>query len=326
MERFVFVAAIVIAVIFGIKALVGDGDYGIHIGEGMGTAEIVSTDPGRLEPQTFAGQTLRVRHLVGRVVVTPEDRSDFLIEIASPGGVPMPTVEAEGDVVTIDGRLRGRIRSCQDDGTATLDGYDPITSDNLPTVTIRAPRALVMDRGGAGTTEIAAAESVNLDMLGCGAATIGEVAGALELDMAGAGQVNAGGAQTLNVNSVGAGDINVGAVREYAQINLGGAGDVTIASLTGQLNVDSVGAGEIVVQGGAVTVAEIDTAGAGGVEIAAPVQMLNVSMVGSGDVDVANTVGDIDADIAGVGTVSARAVTGTITKNVVGPGDVRVGE
>lgn len=33
MERFVFVAAIVIAVIFGIKALVGDGDYGIHIGE-----------------------------------------------------------------------------------------------------------------------------------------------------------------------------------------------------------------------------------------------------------------------------------------------------
>lgn len=327
MERFVFVVAIVIAVFFGIKAMVGDHDWGIHIEtDGAGTAEIASTTGGSLAPQTFAGSSLRVRHAVARVVVTPEDRTDFQIEITSPGGVPMPTVEVNGDRVTVDGHLRGRISNCREDGTADLRGYDPITVDNLPTITIRAPRALVMERGGAGTTEIAAAESVNFDLVGCGAAQVGDVSGALELDIAGSGTVTAGAARTLNVDMAGAGDVTVGAVSEYAQIDIGGAGDVTIASLTGQLNADSAGAGNIAIQGGAITVAEIDMAGSGDIDIAAPVQTLNVSMVGSGDVDVANAVGDIDADIAGVGVVSARSVTGTITKDVMGPGDVRVGQ
>lgn len=327
MERFVFVTAIVIAVFFGIKALVGDQDWGIHIeGDGGGTAEIASTEGASLAPEVFAGSALRVRHAVARVVVTPEDRADFEIEIVSPGGVPMPTVEVNGDQVTIDGHLRGRISNCRDDGTADLRGYEPITPDNLPTITIRAPRALVMERGGAGITEIATAESVNFDLVGCGAANIADVSGALEVDMAGSGAIIAGAARTLNLDMAGAGSVTIGAVGEYAQVDIGGAGDVTIASLTGQLNADSAGAGNIAIQGGAITVAEIDMAGAGDINIAAPVQTLNVSMVGSGDVDIANTVGDIDADIAGVGVVSAQAVTGTITKDVMGPGDVRVGQ
>jgi hypothetical protein len=327
MERFVFVVAIVIAVFFGIKALVGDHDWGIHIeGDGGGTAEITSTEAGRLEPEVFAGSSLRVRHTVARVVVTPEDRADIQIEITSPGGVPMPTVELDGDQVTINGHLRGRISNCRQDGTADLRGYDAITPDNLPIINIRAPRALVMERGGAGTTEIAAAESVNFDLMGCGSAIIADVAGELELDMAGSGTVTTGAARTLNLDMAGAGDVTIGAIGEYAQIDMAGAGDVTLASLTGSLNADSSGAGNITIQGGAISVAEVDMAGAGDVNIAAPVQTLNVSMVGAGDLDVANTVGDIDADIAGVGVVSARAVTGTITKDVMGPGDVRVGQ
>ena len=326
MERFVFVAAIVIATIFGIKALVGDTDYGIRIGDGMGTAEITSTEAGRLESQAFAGETIRVRHAVARVVVTPEDRADFLVEIVSPGGVPMPSVTAEEGLVTIDGHLRGRISNCREDGTADLDGYEAITPENLPTITIRAPRALVMERGGAGLTEIAAAESVNFDLAGCSSATIADVAGPLEIDLAGSGRVNTGAAQTLNADVAGSGNLSAGAVRERADIDIAGSATVTIASLTGQFSADAAGSGSVAVQGGAVSVAEIDVAGSGDVEIAAPVQTLNASIVGSGDISVTNTIGDIDAEIAGSGSVNAHAVTGRISKEVFGSGDVRVGQ
>lgn len=332
MERFVFVAAIAIAIIFGIGALAGPhfsfhGDWDDEEGF-RGTAEIVAVAPGAMAAQSYEGNDLRLRHLAAIVTITPEDRADFSVEIDnSAGKLPMPTVASEGGRVVIDGRLRGRVRDCDEGGGAAVRGYGEGRFDatDLPRITIRAPRTLRVDRSGAGTTEIGPTQALNLDVSGCSLTTAGDVAETAELDIAGSGDVRIGAAQGLNADIAGSADVTVAAVSGSAEIDIAGSGSATLASLTGSLNADSAGSGSIEVQGGAVTTAEIDLAGSGDVTIAAPVQSLNVSIVGSGDVDVAGVVGDLEAEIAGSGGVSAQSVTGAVRQEVWGSGEVSVG-
>jgi hypothetical protein len=330
MERFVFVAAIVVAVIFGLGAMFGGSNFFHFDGDdwhadARGTAELVAVAPGRMEAETFPGSSLRFKAVAATIVITPEDRTDYLIEIDNtPGQAPMPTVSASDGRVTIDGQLRGRISNCNDGG-ASLRGYGEFAADQLPRITIRAPRTLSIDRSGAGALEIGAADSLDLDFSSCGSATIGDLTGDLNVDLAGSGAIRAGAAHSLNADVAGSGELSVGAVAEGADIDIAGSGTVTIASLNGDLSADGAGSGNLVVQGGAVNDAKIDLAGSGDVDIAATVQRLEASIVGSGDIDVTAQVGDIDADIAGSGSVSARSVTGSIHREVWGSGEVHVG-
>ncbi|MGD9982008.1 MAG: DUF2807 domain-containing protein [Hyphomonadaceae bacterium] len=334
MERFVFVAAIAIAIIFGVGAVFGGANWAnFHVdiddGDGIrGTSEIVAVAPGTMAAQSFAGSQLRLRHMAAVVTIIPEDRTDFAVEIDnSAGKLPMPTVAADGGRVLIDGQLRGRVRDCDEDGGASVRGYGEghFAATDMPRITIRAPRALHVDRSGAGTTEIGATQELSLDVSGCSSTTAGDVAGRLEMDVAGSGNVRAGSAHGLNADVAGSADVTVGAVSGDAEVDIAGSGSVTMASLTGGLSADGAGSGSVSVQGGAVTDAEIDLAGSGDVTIAAPVERLNVSIVGSGDVDVNGTVGDIEAEIAGSGSVTAQAVTGSVREESWGSGDVIIG-
>lgn len=333
MERFVFVAAIAVAIIFGLGAMFGGPNFSFHGDwdsdeDGLGTASIVAVSPGKMDAQNFAGGDLRLRHVAAIVTITPEDRTDFSVEIDnSAGRLPMPTVATDNGRVVIDGQLRGRIRDCGEGGAATVRGYGEgeTPAAELPRITIRAPRVLSVDRSGAGTTEIGATQSLTLEVSGCSTTTAGDVAGMAELDVAGSGDVRIGAAQGLNADVAGSADVTVGAVTGTAEIDIAGSGSVTMASLTGDLNADSAGSGSVAVEGGSVVTAEIDLAGSGDVTITAPVQTLNVSIVGSGDVDVNGTVGNIEAEVAGSGGVSAQSVTGSVRQEVWGSGEVSVG-
>ena len=336
MERFVFVAAIAVAIIFGVGAVFGGphwSNFHVELGDddggGPGTAPVVPTSPGAMAAATFAGDELRIRNLAAIVTITPEDRTDYVIEIDNNAGqLPMPTVAADDGRVIIDGQLRGRVRDCGAGGSTSVRGYGDgdFTSTELPRITIRAPRTLSVDRSGAGTTEIGATQSLDLDVSGCSTTTAGDVAGELTMDVAGSGNVNAGAAQSLDADIAGSADVVVGAVANGATIDIAGSGSVTIASLTGELNSDGAGSGSVTVQGGAITMANIDLAGSGDVSIAATVQSLEVSIVGSGGVDVTAAVGTIDAEIAGSGSVSAASATGSIRQEVWGSGEVSVGQ
>lgn len=327
MERFVFVAAVTIAIIFGIGAVFGGPNFHFSFDDdGPGAAPLVEVAPGRMEAQAFVGDTLRVKGAAANVVIVPEDRTDFLIEIDNTAGrAPMPLVTAEDGRVIIDGQVRGRISSCRTD-SVDLRGYGEIPFSELPRITVRAPRTLQLDRAGAGTTEIGATEALKVDFSGCGGATIGDVAGDLSIDLSGSGEIRAGAARSLDVDLAGSGDVIVGAVAQGADIDLAGSGAVTLASLTGELSSDGAGSGDVTIQAGAITTATVDLAGSGNVSITASIANLDVDIVGSGDVDVAGQVGDIEAEIAGSGSVNAASVTGSVRKEVWGSGDVNVGQ
>jgi hypothetical protein len=330
MERFVFVAAVTIAIIWGVVAIAGhgrfihfNGDWDIDADARM--APLVDVAPGNLAAQTFTGDELDFEHLAANVVITTEDRADYVIEIANPAGrVPMPEITIEGGSINIDGRLSRRIEHCTDGG-AELRDYGSVSAEELPRITIRAPRTLNIDRGGAGSIEVGPTQSLNLDFSSCGSGTVGDVAGPLNIDLAGSGRISAGAAQSLSADVAGSGELSVGAVAQGANVDIAGSGEVRIASLNGDLSSDGAGSGNLSVLGGSIGQANVDLAGSGDVDIAAPVRSLTASIVGSGSVDVAGEVGDIDADIAGSGNITARAVTGSIRKEVWGSGDVRVG-
>lgn len=325
MERFVFVAAVTVAIIFGVVSVFGgphwDMDFDV---DARGMDAVVETSAGRLEPQTFAGGELRIKHSAANIVITPEDRTDIVVEIDNPGRLPMPTVSVDEGRVVIDGQLRGRIHDCRGD-TVDVRGYGEYAAADLPRIVVRTPRNLSLSWGGAGTAEIGATQSLEADFSGCGDATIGDVAENLSLDVSGSGEVRGGAAQNLSVDLAGSGEVQLGAIANGANVDIAGSGEIVIASLTGSLEADSAGSGALRVEGGAVTDMNVDLAGSGDVSVAASVTRLEVSIVGSGDVDVAGAVGDIDADIAGSGSVSAQSVSGNVRKQVWGSGNVHVG-
>lgn len=336
MERFVFVAAIAVAIIFGIGAVFGGpnwSNFSVHIGDdngGGGAAPVVEVSAGSMAAETFSGGTLRIRNLAAIVTITPEDREDYSIEINNAAGqLPMPTVTAADGRVIVDGQLRGRVRGCGDEGGgAGVRGYGDgeFTTGELPRITIRAPRTLHVDRSGAGSTEIGASESLDLEVSGCSTTTAADVAGELVLDIAGSGNLNAGAANSLDADVAGSAAIVTGAIANGATIDIAGSGSVTMASLTGELNSHGAGSGSVTIRGGAITIASIDLAGSGGVSIGATVQDLNVSIVGSGGVDVTAPVGNIDAEIAGSGNVSVASASGSVRQEIFGAGEVSIGQ
>jgi hypothetical protein len=329
------VAAVAFAIIFGIGAVFGGShwsNFHIEMGDddgGHGTASVVATSPGTMASATFAGNELRIRNIAAIVTITPEDRTDFAVEIDNQAGqLPMPTVASDDGRVLIDGQLRGRVRGCGDGGGARVRGYGDgdFASNELPHITIRAPRVLHVDRSGAGSTDIGATESLELEVRGCSTTTAADSAGDLTLDISGSGDLNAGAAQHLDADIAGSADVVTGAIANGAKIDIAGSGSVTIASLTGELNSDGAGSGSVNVRAGAITSASIDLAGSGDVTIGATIQDLNVSIVGSGGVEVTAPVGNIEAEIAGSGSVSAPSVTGSVRQEVWGSGEVSVGQ
>lgn len=327
MERFVFVAAVTFAIIFGVFAMFG----GVHWNmdwddeaDARGVAPIMALAAGRADPQSYSGESIRLRHVAAFVSVITEDRTDVSVEIDNPGGAPMPSISSDDGRVIVDGQLRGRIEDCREDGVE-LRGYGFVANEQLPRITIRAPRALTIGVSGAGRTEIGETQSLDLDFSGCGVAQLAAVSGDLNIDLSGSGEVRGAGALSLEADVAGSGEVEIGPIANGADVSIAGSGTVAINGLTGPLDVSGAGSGAVEVRGGDVTVATVDLAGSGNVVISAPVQSLEASIVGSGDVDVNAVVGEIDAEIAGSGNVTVQSVTGNVRKQIMGSGDVTVG-
>lgn len=323
MERFIFVAAITFAVIFGIVAMVGGGRH-FHFDIDGRTDPVMPVAVGHAAAQTFTGDELRFKYLAAHVTITPEDRQDVSIEITNPGHVPMPTIARDGDDIVVDGHLANRV-DCDDAGGADVRGYSRVALADLPQIVVHAPRTLHVDFDGAGLAEVGPSQALHLEVSGCGGATAADVAQELEVDVRGSGRVQAGAAHNLNADVMGSGGLTTGAIADGADVSVFGSGSVTVASVTGTLKSSSHGSGDVTVSAGTITNAEFDLFGSGGADVAAPIQRMKVSIHGSGDVNVTGAVGDVDASIFGSGGVHATSISGTVHKEIMGSGDVTSG-
>lgn len=322
MERFIFVAAIVFAVLFGLFAMVGGGRH-FHFSVDDRTDPVMATTAGHAV-ETATGDELRFKYIAAHVTITPEDRQDFAIEITNPGRVPMPTIEHDGGDVVVDGHLANRIHDCDENGVDAR-GYSRLTLADMPQIVIHAPRSLHVEYGGAGLAEIGPTQALNLEISGCGGATAGDVANTLEVGIRGSGRVQAGSAHTLDASIFGSGGLMTGAIADGAEVSTFGSGSATLGAVSGSLRTRSHGSGGVNVSGGAITDGDFDLFGSGGASVSAPIQRLKVAIHGSGDVTVNGAVGDLDASIFGSGGVHATSITGVVHKEIHGSGDVTSG-
>lgn len=327
MERFVFVAAIVVASIFALGAIFGKGDgtFSFHFDDDGRMAELVELTAGAVPAQSYEADAIRLRHVAARVVITVEDRPDVEISIENPGAAPTPEISLERGRLTIDGRLSGRIGACREDGVE-LRGYGFALYEQAPLITIRAPRSLDLNFTGAGRAEIGETEALDLTVNGCAHAVAANVAGDADIDVNGNGQVSIAGVENAVIDLSGSGRVRVDAVRASVESEVNGSGGVSIGAANGRLNLQNRGSGSVVVESGALTEAEIDLFGSGQVRLNAPAERLSVSIFGSGDVDAPVAVGSLDAKIFGSGDVRVQSVSGAVSQEVRGSGAVRIGQ
>lgn len=327
MERLALVGGIVLAIVFGIGALIRDQVGGFHFDGSWGDSRrsaYVAPVAGKLEPQVFAARSVYIRGAAAHVQVIAEDRTDISLEIDNPGGVPMPRVDLHNGEVRIDGLLSRRIQSCDRDGGVDVEEYGIVALDRLPRIVIRAPMDLDLGFGGAVFAEIGDARSLELAAAGCGTTTIGDIAETLEIDFGGSGSVRAGASRQASLQLGGSGSIEIGPTGDDFEATLGGSGSVRVASVTGSAVIDLGGSSTAIIAGGNVTSAEINIGGSGTIEVNAPIDELEVNVGGSGEVIVRHPVRSVEANIAGSGRIIVPQEPEQSELNMVGSGRIIV--
>lgn len=325
MERAIFYMAVAAAIIVALGAAFTGPAFHFVDAEGFGPEPVIEATAGEVGPQAYQANEIDIRNAAARIVVTPEDRQDILLQISNSGRVPTPTITLRAGHLIVDGRLRGRVGSCRE-GEVSVGGYGEIATAELPQIQVRVPMHAIVSVGGANITEIGPSQSLNGDFAGCGQVTIADVSETLTLDVAGGPSVRAGAAADLDLDLAGGGDVTVGAISQHAAVSIGGGGDIVLASLNGGFSSEIAGAGSVRVESGAVTNGAIEIAGAGHVHVAAPMQQLSVEIAGAGDVDVPAVVGELDVEIAGSGNVRVQSVTGSVRREIMGAGNIEIGE
>jgi hypothetical protein len=266
--------------------------------------------PETIGPHTYQASSITVRHALAVLRVSPEDRGDVMVQITNPGRLATPTMTMDGSQLVIDGGVRDwDVRDCTNRGdtvSARVSGIVEVSSDEVPVITVRTPRAVRLSAGSAVRSLISNASSADLHLAGCGETTIGNVDGPLSLALAGSGNASAGRAEQAALKISGSGDLQVGAVEHDVHASIAGSGSIDVGSMAGALTSHIAGSGDIKVHGGTVSNADVSIAGSGGVDVNAPVE-------------------DVDAHISGSGDVRVASVSGAVHKHIAGSGEVRVG-
>lgn len=127
----------------------------------------------------------------------------------------------------------------------------------------------------------------------------------------------------LQVNVAGSGDVRAGNA-ESARLRVAGSGDVRVRTVSGELTADIGGSGDVRVEqvNGAV---RARIAGSGDIAVdGGRTPDLRAQIAGSGDVRFNGRAERVTAQIAGSGNVTVRSA-GSVTRSVVGSGRVNVG-
>ncbi len=271
------------------------------------------------------GPEVEIRHVVARVAVIVEDRTDIAVEVQQgSSGLPAIKVSRVGNEVRIDGGLRRRgffnrgdgIRECRsgpegaqrpgDGASVEVRDHGRINLSDAPLIVIRTPRTVSVDASGAVFGSVGrGAASVALGNAGCGTWNVANTDGPVSLEIAGSGDVRAGTSTTLSVEIAGSGSATSGATRDL-DVEIAGSGNFVSARVDGPTEISIAGSGDVVVRDGTSP-------------------QLSISIAGSGDVEFGGVAGDVDVSIAGSGDVSIARATGSVSRSIAGGGDIRIG-
>jgi hypothetical protein len=284
---------------------------------------------GTASAETYRAAGARVEHAAAIVTVIPEDRADVDVSIAPGPRLTAPRVRLDGATVVIDGGLRNRLRGCTSMwGGRThvrIAGIGAVARDELPRITLRTPRSLDLEIGGAVYATVGASQGGEITLNGCGDTEIGEAAGGLDVNLNGSGDVDAERVRgTLTAALNGSGELRVARADAEAALRLNGSGDLSVGDVGGAVDARVNGSGRVRV-GASGGSANLALNGSGDIDAGAVAGALDVELRGSGSVDVASVEGEHAAlDLTSSGDIVVRGgrVAQFSARNT-GSGDIR---
>jgi uncharacterized protein YaiE (UPF0345 family) len=286
---------------------------------------------GQAAAERFSQDAVTLQHVAAVLEVIPEDRTDVDVAIGQSERLPAISARVEGDRVVIDGGLRNRFRGCTSmfggQPQVRISGIGGVAREDLPRVTVRVPRTLDLNVGGAVFTNVRASQGGVVNFNGCGDAQMAAVSGALDVDLNGSGDVNVasvGGA--LNAALNGSGSLDVVRAGGDAVLRLNGSGDLDVGDVTGAVDARLNGSGSLEV-GAAGNGARLALNGSGDVDAGAVRGALNVDLRGSGSVEVASVEGaSAELSLLSSGDIHVvRGQVGALVARSEGAGSVRYG-
>ncbi|MGZ3305452.1 MAG: GIN domain-containing protein [Asticcacaulis sp.] len=314
------------------------------LGAGMAHAEVSLAGDG---PQ------VELRDLVGRVVVTPENRGDVDIRVRyGKAKVPVMMVSHRGNTTVLDGHLSSlqhgmhlNINFDFDDdarhsGRVFISGLGDVDINDLPMVFVRVPMNAEIKDSAYSFGTIGASNSLNFILNGPGNWNIAPVNGPLNIIDSGSGSVRVAGAGDSVVDNMGSSDIKVGRVRRL-KLSLSGSGnfeaqqsdetilqnmgssDVNLGKV-GQLRAQLNGSGDLSLDGVGGVFTLVNT-GSSDVTVNRLDGPATLQMMGSGDVHIHG--GQAPSFIVkgtGSGDVDFNGTAGVVTIDTMGSGDVSI--
>lgn len=265
---------------------------------------------GQAVAETYNSTALRIENAAAVVTIIPENRSDIDVRVGETGRLPALSVRQTAEGVVIDGGLRNRIRGCSSwtgsGDSVRVAGIGSVRRQDLPRITVRVPRALNYQAGGAVYSTIGASSGGAVQLNGCGDATLEAASGALDIALNGSGSgrvERVTGALEATVN--GSGTLRVAAADADAVLRLNGSGGLDVSSVGGRMDARAAGSGSL--RSGAV----------GG--------DTRLALTGSGSVEAGSIGGALDAELRGSGSMRVASVTGAHARlQLSSSGDINV--
>jgi hypothetical protein len=251
-----------------------------------------------------AAPTVRLDHVIGKVIVIPEARATITAEVrnSGKGGLAKPTLTVNGDELTVNGGLsRGDLSSCsvkRRGGGVNLGFFHHIAEEDLPVITLRVPMDVILESNGAIDGEVGATHSLNMIDRACGDWRIGAVADKLEYELEGKGDVFVASANSANLRLQGLGDFHLGSTNAL-DVGLQGLGDVTVDQVNGPVHASLQGMGDLRIKGGHATEFTASLQGMGDIRFDGVADTVNASAQGMGDIHVAKATGEVHQSRSG---------------------------
>lgn len=286
--------------LFGAAALMT-----LALATGGATAQTVSAEGQWLRYPGMA--EVQLRDVAAIVRVIPETRTDIGVQIVNSGPLPAPEIRSQRQRLIIDGDQRRQVRSCR-----TLEGggfevnlrrQGVLRNEQLPTITLRVPRDVVLAAGNAVQLHMGQADAARVSLDGCGDADLEGVTGMADVSIAGAPNFRLYEAGEASVSVAGGGDVTLGVVHRGLTVSIAGAGDVVVARADGPTSVAVQGSGDIVIRDGRASPFSVSIVGAGDVSHNGVAERLDVAIIGAGDVRVSRVEGEVTRRILGAGDV-----------------------
>lgn len=286
---------------------------------------------GQAAAERFGPDAVTIQHAAAVLEVIPEDRADVDVAIAQNPRLPAISARVDGDRVVIDGGLRNRFRGCSamfgGQPNVRISGIGNVAREDLPRITLRVPRTLDLDVGGAVFSNVRTSQGGKMEFSGCGDTNVAAVTGGLEIVLNGSGDVDVAGVSgALNASLNGSGSLDVIRAGGNAALRLSGSGDLNVGDVGGAVDARLNGSGALEV-GAVGNGARLALSGSGDVDAGAVRGALSVDLRGSGSVDVTSVDGP-SADLTLVSSGDINVAGGrvrTLNASSTGSGNVRFG-